>query len=73
MDRTAIFAVQLGMTRCQSCDAILRKEERTCFRCGDPAPEDGKTQMSGFTLLLSLAFVASVAFVGYSFWMGRLP
>jgi len=30
------------MTRCQSCDGILTKNEEACYRCGDPVPENAK-------------------------------
>lgn len=59
------------MTRCLSCNGILTKNERVCYSCGDPVPNQSKSSLNGFSLLLALAFVASLGFTAYTFLAGR--
>jgi hypothetical protein len=51
------------MTRCQWCDGILAKDERVCYRCGEPVPGRSKSPRS-FVLLVAL--LAMISFIAYS-------
>ena len=56
------------MNRCGTCDAILRPEERTCYRCGDPVPDPSQSHGSGMLLAIG---VPLLAFLGYWLWSGH--
>lgn len=55
------------MTRCQSCDGILTKNEEVCYHCGDPAPENAKSASTFPLLLVGAGLIVSLGFAAYSF------
>jgi uncharacterized paraquat-inducible protein A len=55
------------MTRCQSCDGILTKNEEACYRCGDPVPENAKSAGTFSLLLVAAGLIVSIGFTAYSF------
>ena len=64
------------MTRCTTCNGILRKGEKVCFGCGDSAPKRSRSKSLGrnFAALITLAFFASLALTGASwFFSDRTP
>lgn len=50
------------MTRCMTCNGILKPGEKSCYGCGERAPKQagGPGIRSGFEALLSVAFLGSV-------------
>jgi len=54
------------MLRCESCDGILTKEEKHCYQCGDPVPEQAKAD-GIFTYLFAMALILTLGFTAYSF------
>jgi hypothetical protein len=58
------------MTRCVSCNSILRTDEKACFTCGDAVPKKkhGKSLGKSFASLLTLTFFASLALTAASFF-----
>lgn len=64
------------MTRCNSCNGILRKGEKACFACGDNVPKKsaGKSAGKSFATLITLTFFASLALTAASwFFSDRTP
>jgi hypothetical protein len=55
------------MTRCQSCDGILTKDEEACYHCGDPVPENAKSSGAFSLLLIGAGLIVSFGFAAYSF------
>ena len=51
------------MTRCLNCNAIMKPDEKACFRCGDQVPKQvtGPSMRARFGTLISLAFFGSIA------------
>jgi hypothetical protein len=65
------------MTRCPTCNGILRKSEKVCFTCGEGTPKSNHKSSSmgkGFATLITLAFFASLALTAASFFFSsRTP
>jgi len=64
------------MTRCSTCNGILRKGEKVCFTCGNGTPKSNHKSSAGksFAGLITLAFFASLALTGASwFFSDRTP
>jgi len=58
------------MIRCQTCDGILTKSEKACYRCGDPAPEQAKPAQKLIPLLLSAGLMVSLGLTAFWFLLG---
>ena len=65
MDMDSIVLFNRDMLRCQSCDGILTKNEKLCYQCGDPAPEQAKSD-GIFTFLFAVVLIGSLGFAAYS-------
>ncbi|HYL75570.1 MAG TPA: hypothetical protein VEU96_15260 [Bryobacteraceae bacterium] len=64
------------MTRCSTCNGILRKGEKVCFTCGNGTPKSNHNSSmgKGFATLITLAFFASLALTAASFFFSdRTP
>jgi hypothetical protein len=65
------------MTRCTTCNGILRRGEKTCFGCGDPTTSKSGARFAlrkNIASFLSLAFFASLALTAASFFFAdRTP
>jgi dolichol kinase len=63
------------MTRCSSCNGIMRPGENQCFTCGDRASKSQrKVAGKSFAGLITLAFFASLALTCASwFFSDRTP
>lgn len=61
------------MTRCLSCNGILRPTDTACYSCGDKVEPQVrlKSKGSGFANFVSLTFFASLGLTGYSFFSDR--
>ncbi len=58
------------MIRCLSCDGILTKDEKACYKCGDPAPENAKAMQTFVPLFLGVGLIVSIGFTACLFWFG---
>jgi hypothetical protein len=61
------------MMRCESCDGIVTKDEKVCYQCGDPVPQQSKSTQTCVPLLLTFGLILSLGFTAYSFWLGVTP
>jgi hypothetical protein len=66
IDVNLIVKFNRDMLRCESCDGILTKEEKHCYQCGDPVPEQAKAD-GIFTYLFAMALILTLGFTAYSF------
>jgi hypothetical protein len=58
------------MTRCQSCDGIVKKHEGICYRCGDVIPGHGKAGLSFLPLWVCAGLLVSAGFIAFTFLSG---
>ena len=63
------------MTRCSTCNGIMRPGEKACFTCGDAVVKSKrKSAGKSFALLITLAFFASIALTCAAFFFSdRTP
>ena len=63
------------MTRCLACNGILKQGETVCYACGDGVPKEASKNpwTKRFSLLITLAFLASLVLTGVSFFSNRTP
>jgi hypothetical protein len=61
------------MTRCLSCNGILRTQETTCFGCGAPTVEKKSNGGKRFAGLISILFFASCALTVASLFFDATP
>lgn len=56
------------MTRCMSCNGILKSEEKTCYGCGEPVPPPavGPSLSQRFATVMTVVFLGSALLTGAS-------
>ena len=58
------------MGRCNSCFAVVKKNDRVCYICGDPVPRYASmvAKRKRVTAFTNALFIASIGFSIYSFF-----
>lgn len=61
------------MGRCPSCDAILTKRDRACYKCGEPTSPGSTATDKFFSLLTTLTLMVFLAGALYFVLAHELP
>ena len=61
------------MTRCLSCNGILKSQEKSCFGCGELVVEIKSNKGKSFSSFISALFIASLLLTGASLFTDRTP
>jgi len=61
------------MTRCLSCNGILRTQEKSCFVCGAAAVELKRPTGKRLAGIITAVFIASLLLTAASFFSDRTP
>ena len=53
------------MTRCLSCNGIVKATETSCYSCGDVIRERTRSKGNGFFVIVTIAIITSIAAVHF--------
>ena len=60
------------MMRCHSCNGMIKKNEGTCYTCGDLVPKEPKSNGGFVSTLLIVGLVLALGFLAVSYFSGPI-